>query len=161
MLLSLQELLNTPIALPTKEKEPAHESPSSVTVFTEADIRALGVRTLNELLNLAVGLDVRRYREPSEIIAVRGVGSEFNERILTMVDGVRVNDVYTGGTTRTVRAINLDNVERVEVVRGPGSALYGTSAFAGPSTWSPRTARPTRGSGCAPATPASMSGWRR
>jgi len=131
LLVSIQEILNAPIALPTKEKETARESPSSVTVFTEKDIRALGVQTLDELLNLAVGLDVRRYREPSNIIAVRGISSEFNERILIMVDGVRVNDIHTGGTTRTVRTISLDNVDRVEVVRGPGSALYGTSAFAG------------------------------
>ncbi len=129
--LTLEQLLAIRIDIASKEADTIAVAPSSVTVFTRGEIRMLGVRYLAELLQLVPGFDVRRFREPLDLVDVRGIGGQqFNERVLIMMDGVRLGDVYNGGSARATRAIRLDNVERVEIIRGPGSALYGTHAFA-------------------------------
>jgi iron complex outermembrane receptor protein len=129
--LSLEQLLNLKVALPTMESEGIAETPAAVTVYTEADIRALGALVLDDLLAITPGFDIRRFRGPYTIMTVRGIGSGVNERILLMIDGVRVNDLYSDGTARTIRVVHLAGVQRVEIIRGPASALYGADALAG------------------------------
>lgn len=133
--LSLEELLNTTVTTASKEEETERESPSAITVFTRKEIRALGVRTLDELLTLVPGFDVR----PTNQIDVRGISSVFNSRVLLMIDGVPMDDAYYGGPGKTTDLVNLEYVERVEIIRGPGSALYGTNAFAGVISVTTRT----------------------
>ncbi|MBN1270079.1 MAG: TonB-dependent receptor [Kiritimatiellae bacterium] len=128
--LSLEELLSRPVTLSTKTPMTIAQGPASISVYSSKEIQSLGVRSLSELLNLVPGFDVRRYRENIELIDVRGISGQFNERVLVMVDGVRVNDIYNGGIARTAKGIRLENIASVEILRGPGSVLYGTDAFA-------------------------------
>jgi iron complex outermembrane receptor protein len=125
--LSLEGLFNIKVTLASKEEETVRDSPSTVTVYTQADIRAIGARTLNDLLAVTPGFDVR----PENQIDVRGISSTFNNRVLLLLDGVPMDDAYYGANGKTTDLVYLDYVERVEIIRGPGSALYGTNAFAG------------------------------
>ena len=127
--MSLEELMNV-VVLPTKRALTLEKTPASVTVFTSRHMEAMGARYLSDVLSMVPGFDVRRYREPLNLFELRGIGGEFSERVLVMMDGVRLNDIYNGGIARTARRIRLDDVARVEIIRGPGSALYGTNAFA-------------------------------
>jgi iron complex outermembrane receptor protein len=126
--LSLSQLLDVSV-VSSKRSESIADAPSSITVFTAEKIAALGLKTLNDVLQLIPGFDVRRSRQQLQLITVRGVTSDLNERLLIMIDGVRLGSLNDGGTGKTVRAISLMDVERIEIIRGPGSALYGTNAF--------------------------------
>ena len=127
--LSLSQLLDVSV-VSSKRSESTADAPSSITVLTAERIAALGLKTLNDVLQLVPGFDVRRSREQVQLITVRGVTSELNEHLLIMIDGVRLGTLYEGGAGKDVRQISLTDVQRIEIIRGPGSALYGTGAFA-------------------------------
>lgn len=106
------------------------EAPSTIDVITSEDIKKLGVLTLHEALRLLPGIDVRRMGV-FNVISIRGIGSglvDRSDRILLLVDGRRINSAWDGSFRGD---IPLTNVERIEVIRGPVSSLYGTNAFGG------------------------------
>ncbi|MCH7600018.1 MAG: NAD(P) transhydrogenase subunit alpha [Myxococcales bacterium] len=133
---SLEELLN--LEVPTvyaasKREQSITNAPASVTIVTADEIAKFGYRNLAEVLGSIRGVHViydRNYHH----IGVRGFNrpGDYDSRILKLIDGQRVNEnVYGSGQSGTDSLIDLDIIERIEFVRGPGSALYGTSAFFG------------------------------
>lgn len=132
--LSLEELLEIPIATvygASKELERALDAPSAVTVIERAELVSQGYRTLADVLRHVRGFvvtDDRNY----EHVGVRGFAQpgDFNGRILLLVDGHRVNEPVFGSAPIGLEfPVDLALVERIEIVRGPGSALYGSNAF--------------------------------
>ena len=114
----------------SKIEQKTTEAPSSVTVITADDIKRFGYRTLADVLQSTHGFYVTDDRNYS-YLGVRGVSlGDFNSRILLLVDGHRVNNNLTGGAYIGPEFIlDLELVDRVEIIRGPGSALYGNNAF--------------------------------
>lgn len=107
------------------------EAPASVTVLTASDIEMFGWRTLADALKSVRGFHMTYDRNYS-YIGVRAFGrpTDYNNRLLVLIDGHRLNDsIYDGALMGTEFPIDLSLIERIEVIRGPGSALYGTSAF--------------------------------
>ena len=107
------------------------EAPASVTVITASDIETFGWRTLADVLRSVRGFHVTYDRNYS-YVGVRAFGrpTDYNNRVLVLLNGHRVNDsIYDGALLGSEFPLDLAMVDRVEVVRGPGSALYGTSAF--------------------------------
>lgn len=131
--MDLEDLMQVKVSLASRHEEWLVDAPSSVTVFTRDDIDALGVHYLEELLQYAPGFVVMREVEQGSgfKISARGRNTALSESVLVMQDGVRLNDLYTGGVSIINRWISLDNARQVEVIRGPGSALYGSNAFLG------------------------------
>jgi outer membrane cobalamin receptor len=131
---SLEELMSLEVASVTgaaRHEQRVTEAPSSVTVVTAADIRTFGWRTLADVLRSVRGFYVTNDRNYS-YVGVRAFGrpTDYNNRILVIVDGHRLNDnVYDAIGLGTEGPVDLDLVDRIEIIRGPGSALYGTSAF--------------------------------
>lgn len=105
---------------------PLAEAPGIVTVIKAADIRAMGARNLYQALRYAPELDVTRDTFGFYHVAVRG--RKVDAEVLVLLNGHRLNDFYDG---RILYELPISLVERIEILRGPGSALYGTSAFAG------------------------------
>jgi iron complex outermembrane receptor protein len=115
----------------TKREQSTIEAPSSVTIITADDIQKYGYRTLGDALTSVRGLYVT-YDRNYTTLGVRGFSSPsgYNVKILLLVNGHYFNDdVYGGAYLGTEFGIDMDIVERIEIVRGPGSALYGTNAF--------------------------------
>jgi iron complex outermembrane receptor protein len=114
-----------------RHEQPVTEAPASVTIVTARDIETFGWRTLAEVLESVRGFHVT-YDRNYAYVGVRGFGrpTDYNSRVLVLVDGHRVNDaVYDSGLVGTESPLDLGLVDRIEIIRGPGSALYGTSAF--------------------------------
>ena len=115
----------------SKYEQKVTEAPSSVSVVTAADIQKYGYRTLADVLR-SVRSFYLTYDRNYTYIGVRGFGkaTDYNTRILILVDGVRLNDnIYDGAYVGTESVIDIDLVDRIEVIRGPGSSLYGSNAF--------------------------------
>ena len=132
--LSLEDLTRIPVARvvsATKTEQRSDQAPSAVSVITASEIRQFGWTTLSEVLAATRGFYVTNNRY-YDYVGVRGFSrpGDLNTRVLVLIDGHRINDgIYGQGSVDGVLPIDLDLVERIEIVRGPGSALYGTGAF--------------------------------
>ena len=107
------------------------EAPASVSIVTHEDIDRFGYRTLADVLRSVRGFYVTNDRNYS-YLGVRGFSrpGDYNARVLLLVDGHRLNDnVFGSALLGTEFPLDVDLIERVEIVRGPSSSLYGTSAF--------------------------------
>ena len=108
-----------------------YEAPASVTVISRDEIRRFGYRTLAEVLSAAGGL-FTGYDRNYTYVTVRGLAKpgDFNTRVLVLLDGRRLNQpVDDSSLLGTEELVDLDALDRVEIIRGPGSTLYGTNAF--------------------------------
>ena len=131
---SLEDLMSVEVGTvfgAARREQRVTEAPSSVTIVTAEDIRTFGWRTLADALSSVRGFYVTNDRNYT-YVGVRGFGrpSDYNNRVLVLVNGHRYNDnVYDQALVGHEFPIDLSLVDRIEVIRGPGSALYGTSAF--------------------------------
>lgn len=132
-LLPLERLMAMEVVSASKFPQRLTEAPASVTVITAAEIEDYGHRTLADILRSIRGLHVSYDRNYS-YLGVRG-GSrpgDYNTRVLLLVDGYRFNDnIYDQASIGTEFPIDVDLIERVEFVPGPGSSAYGSNAFFG------------------------------
>ena len=117
----------------SRHEQKVTEAPSAVSIVTADEIRRQGYRTLGAILRSVRGLYVD-YDRAYDFIGVRGVNrpGDYGGRILITVDGHRLNDpIYDSASGGTDFILDVDLIERVEVIRGPGSSVYGNNAFFG------------------------------
>ena len=131
--LSLAELgfLEVEVASPG-DPELISEAPAVASVITSEQIRAMGATHLGEVLETVPGLHIvpSQVKPLDPIFSIRGVHSQANNQVLTLLDGLPIAHLLTGGPLFVFR-MPVANIARVEVIRGPGSAVYGADAFAG------------------------------
>jgi len=131
--LPLEQLMQMEVTTASRYAQTALEAPAVVSVVTAEDIRTFGYRDLAEVLGSMRGLYVS-YDRSYHYLGTRGFATpgDYNTRVLLLVNGTRFNDsLYDQATIGTEFPIDLDLVERVEFVPGPGSAVYGANAFFG------------------------------
>ena len=131
--LSLEQLLDVQVVSASRTAQKASDAPSAVTVLRGEDFRAYGWRTLAEALNSVRGFLTTNGREYT-YVAVRGFATpgDFNSRLLLMIDGIRTNaPIFDQAFVGQEFPLDLDLIERIEIVRGPGSMVYGGNAFFG------------------------------
>ena len=107
------------------------DAPVAVTVIDREMIRASGFTEIHDLLRLVPGFLVADWPEGSPVVARHGLGDAYDRRIKVMIDGVTVNRPLWGSTAWTDLPVRVDDIERLEVVRGPNGAAYGVDAFDG------------------------------
>jgi iron complex outermembrane receptor protein len=115
----------------SRYEQSLNDAPSSVTIITDQDIKHYGYKTLADVLRDVEGFDVI-YDRNYEYVGVRGFArlGDYSTRILLLLNGHILNDNWIGSNLiGTDAGIDLDIVKKIEIVRGPGSALYGTNAF--------------------------------
>jgi iron complex outermembrane receptor protein len=129
---ALMEVEVTTVYGASKLEQKTTEAPSSVTVISADEIKRYGHRTLADVLQSVQGFHVS-YDRNYAFLGARGVSlGDFNSRILLLVDGHRVNNNLTDGAfIGTEFILDVDLIDRVEIIRGPGSVLYGNNAFFG------------------------------
>lgn len=109
--------------------QPVEEAPGIVSVITAQQIKDMGSRDLNDVLRMLPGFQLEVNPRYTTSYGVRGIQQYYNNRILVMMDGVPLNEPYFGQSNSNWCDMPLNNVKRIEIIRGPGSALYGTYAF--------------------------------
>ena len=134
--MSVEQLMDVEIATvysASKHEQKVTEAPASVSIITSNEIKKFGYRTLADILRGVRGLYVTYDRNYS-YIGVRGFNrpGDLNNRVLLLVDGHRINDnLYESAPIGTEFPVDVDLIDRIEIIRGPGSSLYGTNAFFG------------------------------
>jgi outer membrane receptor for ferrienterochelin and colicins len=121
------------VTIATGTSQPLHLAPSVATVITAEDIQAQGADDLDQVLEKVPGLHVSRSPVGyGPIYVIRGIrGTELNPEVLVLVNGVPITVAYGGDRGVNWGGWPVENIARIEVIRGPGSALYGADAFSG------------------------------
>lgn len=127
--MSLEQLLKVKVTSASKQKQALQQAPASMTVFSQRDFEQFGVTTLEELLNYVSGVEYHREGLTSQV-SFRGRRSLGND-VLVLLDGIRLNDPVSASAFTSFLTISLSFIEKVEVIKGPGSALYGSNAYNG------------------------------
>ncbi|MBK8168645.1 MAG: TonB-dependent receptor [bacterium] len=110
--------------------QPIARAPAIATVVTAKEIEKLGATTVADVLKTLPGLHFSTARAVNDIFVIRGFFDEFNSYVLLLVNGIPVNNVVNGGRPQAWR-MPVHNIARIEIMRGPGSALHGADAVAG------------------------------
>jgi len=122
--LGLEELLNLEVFTASRKKESIYNSTSAVYVIGQQQIRRSGLQSIPELLRLAPGVQVSHISDNTWSISIRGFGGQFENKLLVMVDGRSVYTPFFSGVYWDVQDLLLEDIERIEVIRGPGGTLW-------------------------------------
>jgi len=114
----------------SKHRQSIFWSPSAITVFTREDILASGATNLPDLLRRVPGFDVYELKPSFPLVGARALTDHANNLVLVLVDGREALIELAGFPIWAAMTIDIEEIERIEVIRGPGSTLYGANAFA-------------------------------
>jgi iron complex outermembrane receptor protein len=130
-LLSLEQLSAMEVTTPSKEPQPAMRAPVAIYVVTGEDIRRSGATSIPEALRGAPGVEVARIDGNKWSIGIRGFGSRLSRSVLVLIDGRTVYTSLFAGTYWEVQDTFMDDIDRIEVIRGPGGTIWGPNAVNG------------------------------
>lgn len=120
------------VSIASGSRQPIARAPSVASVITAEDIVAIGAADLDEVLETVPGVHVARsVAAYNPIYAIRGIHSQYNPQVLMLVNGIPITGVFAGNRSQIWGGMPVENIARIEVIRGPGSALYGADAFSG------------------------------
>lgn len=134
------------ISIATGSKQSITRAPAVSTVITSGDIEAMGATDLDQALESVPGLHVSMVHVAmNPIYSFRGIHTRYNPQVLMLVNGIPITNVFWGDRGQLWGGMPLENVARIEVIRGPGSALYGADAFSGVINVITKTANDVKG----------------
>ncbi|MBN1931032.1 MAG: TonB-dependent receptor [Desulfobacterales bacterium] len=129
--LSLEDLMNIEITSVSKKSQKLSEAAAAIFVITQDDIRQSGVTSIPEALRLVPGIHVTRINASKWAITDRGFNGQFANKLLVLMDGRTIYDPLFSGVYWDVQDTVLEDIERIEVIRGPGATLWGANAVNG------------------------------
>lgn len=143
----LAELMQFDIKVnsPSKKPEKLSDAAASIFVITDEDIRRSGVTSIPEALRLSPGVEVARQDSHTWAISSRGFNDEFANQLLVLIDGRSVYTPLFAGVYWDVQDLMLEDVQRIEVIRGPGATLWGANAVNGVINITTKSAKDTQG----------------
>ncbi len=120
------------ISIATGSRQPITLAPAVASVITARDIREMGARDLDEILETIPGIHVSvAPRGYLPLYTMRGIYSENNPQVLMLINDIPITNVYVGNRGEVWGGMPVNDIERIEIIRGPGSAIHGADAFAG------------------------------
>lgn len=143
--MSLEELMKYPITSVSKRPENLSEAPAAIYLLTQEDIRRSGATSIPEVLRLVPGLDVARVDAHTWAISARGFNDVFANKLLVVQDGRSIYTPLFSGVFWDVQDTVLEDIDRIEVIRGPGATLWGANAVNGVINIITKKARDTQG----------------
>ena len=143
--LSLEELGNIEVTTVSKGPVKLSQTAAAIYVITQEDIRRSGVRSLPEALRLAPGVDVAQIDSVKWAVGIRGFESRLSRDILVLIDGRSVYSPLFHGVYWEVQDTLLEDIDRIEVIRGPGGTIWGANAVNGVINIITKNAKDTKG----------------
>jgi iron complex outermembrane receptor protein len=128
---SIEDLMNIDVTSVSKKDQKLSRVASAIFVITQEDIRRSGATKIPDLLRMVPGMDVAQINANTWAISARGLNAQFTNELLVMVDGRNVYTPAFGGVFWDVLDLPFEDIERIEVIRGPGGAIWGANAVNG------------------------------
>jgi outer membrane receptor protein involved in Fe transport len=134
------------ISIATGYRQPASLAPAVASVITDKNIKEMGAKDIDEVLETVPGLHVSiAPRGYLSLYTIRGIYSENNPQVLFLINGIPITNLFVGNRGELWGGMPVNDISRIEVMRGPGSALYGADAFAGTINIITKTAQEIQG----------------
>lgn len=143
--LSLEELMTMEVSSAARKPQALADTATALYVITREDIRRSGATSLPEVLRLAPGLQVSRIDGSRYAVTIRGFASRYAGKLLVLLDGRTLFSPLFNGTFWEAQDTLLEDIERIEVIRGPGGTMWGANAFNGVINILTRSAQDTQG----------------
>jgi iron complex outermembrane receptor protein len=143
--LSLEDLMNVTVTSVSKKEEKLADAAAAIFVLSNDDLRRSGATSLPEALRLVPGLDVGAINSSQWAITARGFNGIYANKLLVLIDGRAVYEPLASGVYWDAQQVMLEDVDRIEVIRGPGAAIWGANAVNGVINVVTRTAKETQG----------------
>src|SRR5687767_942138 len=145
MNMDLEALMRIEVTSVSKRPEKLSDAAAAIYVITNEDIRRSGATSIPEALRLAPGLEVARQDSHTWAISSRGFNDEFANQLLVLIDGRSVYTPLFAGVYWDVQDLMLEDIDRIEVIRGPGATLWGANAVNGVINITTKAAKDTQG----------------
>jgi len=128
---SLEDLMNIEVTTVSKKEQKLRQAPAAVFVITQEDIRRSGMISLPDLLRMAPGVQSGQVQGGEWAVSARGFNNSYSNKLLVLVDGRTVYSPINSGVFWDEQDFLLSNIERIEVIRGPGATLWGRTPSTG------------------------------
>lgn len=142
---SLEDLMDIEVTSVSKRAQSLRETAAAAFVITQEDIQRSGARTLPEVLRLAPGVEVARIRSNEWAVTIRGFNGRFANKLLVLIDGRSIYTPFWAGVQWDFQNTLIEDIERIEVIRGPGASIWGSNAVNGVINIITKTAKKTQG----------------
>lgn len=142
---SLEDLMNIQVTSVSKKEQKLSKTGAAIFVITQDDIRRSGATNIPDLLRLAPGVDVAQVDANRWAISIRGFSDQHANKVLVLIDGRSVYSPSFSGVFWDMVDVPLEDIERIEVIRGPGGTVWGANAVNGVINIITRSAQATRG----------------
>jgi iron complex outermembrane recepter protein len=129
--MSMEDLMNLQVTSVSKRTQKVADAAAAIFVITQEDIRRSGATSIPEALRLAPGLEVARIDQNKWAIGSRGFNGRFSNKLLVLIDGRSVYTPLFSGVYWNIQDVLLEDIDRIEVIRGPGATLWGANAVDG------------------------------
>lgn len=143
--LSIEDLMNIKVTSVSKKEERVSETASAIYVITQEDIRRAGVTTIADALRMAPGVNVAQVNAHTFAISARGFQGTLSNKLLVLIDGRTVYTPLYAGVYWDVQDTMLEDIERIEVIRGPGATVWGANAVNGVINIITKNSKDTKG----------------
>ncbi len=128
---SLEDLMKVEVTSVSKKEQTLSRTAAAVFVITQEDIERSGATNIPDLLRMVPGMDVARINANTWAVSARGLNGQFSNELLVLIDGRNVYSPTFGGVFWDTLDLPLENIERIEVIRGPGATVWGENAVNG------------------------------
>jgi iron complex outermembrane recepter protein len=142
---SLEELLNVQVTSVSKKDQALFKTGAAIFVITQDDIRRSGAFNIPDLLRMVPGVDVARIDANTWAISIRGFNTRYSDKVLVLIDGRSVYTPSFSGVYWDQLDVPLENIERIEVIRGPGGTVWGANAMNGVINIITKSSKSTQG----------------
>jgi iron complex outermembrane receptor protein len=142
---SIEDLMNIEVTSVSKKEQKLSRTAAAIFVITQEDIRRSGATNIPDLLRMVPGLDVAQVNSSTWAISSRGFNDEASNKLLVLIDGRTVYSPLFSGVFWDVQQVPLETIDRIEVIRGPGAAVWGANAVNGVINITTKKAADTQG----------------
>ena len=143
--LTLEQLVNVQVTSVSKKETGLFASPAAISVVTQDDIRRMGATSIPEALRMVPGMDVARITGNEWAVSARGFNGEYAGSLLVLIDGRTVYTPGSAGVFWDAQDVVMEDLDRIEVIRGPGATLWGANAVNGVINITTKSAKDTQG----------------
>ena len=142
---SLEDLMNVQVTSVSKKEQKLAKTGAAIFVITQEDIRRSGATNIPDLLRMVPGVDVARVDHSNWAVSIRGFNSVYANKVLVLIDGRSVYHPAFSGVLWYAQDVPLEDIERIEVIRGPGGTVWGANAMNGVINIITKSAKATPG----------------
>jgi iron complex outermembrane receptor protein len=127
----IEDLMNIEVTSVSRKEQKMSQAAAAIFVITQEDIQRSGATNIPDLLRMVPGMDVSQINANTWAVSARGFNDQFSDKLLVLIDGRAVYTPLLGGVNWDTQDVPLEDIDRIEVIRGPGATLWGANAVNG------------------------------